>query len=316
MQKTILVTGGAGYIGSACVDSLVKAGHKVVVFDDLSTGQADKVSSEAVLIKGSINDTDALEQVCDKYKFDAVMHFAAKKAVGESEDNPSLYFENNVVGSLNILRIMEKYGISQIIFSSTAAVYDPTHTASFTEEISTAPMSVYGATKLMAEDIIRTYARTDKIKNYTILRYFNVAGDVGLNYKEDNAQNVFPVIARTINNDTEFTVFGNDYDTIDGTCVRDYIHLKDLVAAHVSALEVNENGLYNLGNGKGFTVRQLIEAFNEQLEKTIKIKDMERRRGDCPIVVSDATQAKQKLNWQPKHSLAEMVEDTLRVYGS
>lgn len=315
MQKTILVTGGAGYIGSACVQSLVDRGWRAVVFDDLSTGQADKVSPKAELIKGSILNKKDLQQVCQDFKFDAVMHFAAKKAVGESEEDPSLYFENNVTGSFNILKAMETFGIPQIIFSSTAAVYaPPRESAPIFEDAPIGPVSVYGLTKLMVEDMIQAYARTGKISRYSILRYFNVAGDFGLNYKEDKAQNVFPTIAKTITNDGEFMIFGDDYDTTDGTCVRDYIHLRDLVEAHALALGSSVSGIYNLGTGNGYSVKQLVEAFNAELKKPLKVKKVDRRLGDAPLVVADATLAKKEFNWQPKHTLKEMVEDTLRVY--
>jgi UDP-glucose 4-epimerase len=311
----ILVTGGAGYIGSACVDSLVKAGHSVVVFDDLSTGQSDKVSSEAMLLSGSLTDSTAIMQVCEEYQFDAVMHFAAKKAVGESEINPTLYYETNLVGTFNLLRAMEKANIPKLIFSSTAAVYRASADGlPATEETPTNPVSVYGTTKLMVEDMIRSYQRTGKLKQFSILRYFNVAGDAGLDYKEDNAQNVFPLIARTIGTEKPFIILGTDYETIDGTGVRDYIHLKDLVDAHIFALLKDASGTYNLGTGVGYSVRQLVAAFNAKLPKPLNVVEAPRRLGDAPVVVADASLAEETLGWKPKHTLADMVEDTLRVY--
>jgi UDP-glucose 4-epimerase len=312
----ILVTGGAGYIGSACVEALIKAGNTVVVYDDFSTGQPEKVSKEAFLVAGSINDLHALDILCSQHRFDAVLHFAAKKAVGESENNPALYFGTNVCGSSNLLQIMDKYSIPKIVFSSTAAVYEPQLDNSlFTEETKTAPISVYGTTKLMVEDMIRAFARTGKLKQYSILRYFNVAGDAGLDFMEINAQNVFPVIARTVNNDGKFTVLGTDYETSDGTCVRDYIHLKDLVEAHLLALKSDTSGTYNLGTGEGYSVRQLVEAFNSLLKKPLVTEDCPRRPGDTAVVVADSSLARNVLGWKPKHNLTEMVEDTLRVYG-
>lgn len=315
MKKSILVTGGAGYIGSACVDLLVKSGHDVVVFDDLSTGQPEKVSREAFMVAGSMADADAVRNICSSRRFDAVVHCAAKKAVGESEINPTLYFETNVVGSFNLLKAMEENRIPQIIFSSTAAVYAPVEqNLPVTENTPTGPVSVYGLSKLMIEEMIKSYHRAGKIKKYSILRYFNVAGDYGLNYMERNAQNVFPIIARSAKDKSVFNVFGTDYDTEDGTCVRDYIHLKDLVKAHMMAIKNEESGIYNLGTGKGYTVRQLIAEFNKQLENKVNVVESKRRLGDPAVVVADATEAKKKLGWHPEHSLEEMVKDTLRVY--
>jgi UDP-glucose 4-epimerase len=286
-----------------------------VVFDDLSSGQPEKVSKEAFMAAGSMADFNAVRNICASRRFDTVIHCAAKKAVGESEYNPSLYFETNVVGSFNLLKAMEENRIPQIIFSSTAAVYAPAfETEPVTEETPTGPVSVYGTSKLMIEEMIKNYHRTNKIKKYSILRYFNVAGDYGLNYMERNAQNVFPIIARSAKDNSPFHVFGTDYDTPDGTCVRDYIHLKDLVKAHAMALASTESGTYNLGTGEGYTVRQLIDAFNEQLKSKVNVVESERRPGDPAVVVADASAAKAKLGWHPEHTLHEMVEDTLRVY--
>ncbi len=311
----ILVTGGAGYIGSACVDALVKNGHSVVVFDDLSTGKLEKVSLSALTIEGSLINSQAVMQVCEEYQFDAVMHFAAKKAVGESELNPSLYFENNVVGTFNLLKAMERFKIPKLIFSSTASVYHISDDGlPVTEETPTHPVNVYGLTKLMVEDMIRTYKRIGKLKEFCILRYFNVAGDAGLNYRDDYSQNVFPIIAGTIKSGEPFKILGTDYKTPDGTGVRDYIHLKDLVDAHIFSLLKEGSGTYNLGTGIGYSVRQLIEAFNSKLEKPINIIESQRRPGDVSIVVADATLSHKNLGWKAKYTLADMVEDTIRVY--
>ncbi len=312
----ILVTGGAGYIGSACVDVLVEAGHSVVVFDNLSTGQADKVSDNALLLRGDLVDKAAVMQLCSEYQFDSVIHFAAKKAVAESEENPSLYFENNVVGTFNLLNAIDHYKIPKLIFSSTAAVYTNFESEPVTETTKTDPASVYGASKLMVEDMINAYRRTGKLESFSILRYFNVAGDAGLNYKEEKAQNVFPIIARSIKNGEPFNIFGTDYDTIDGTGVRDYIHLRDLVEAHVFALLTETTGTYNLGTGTGYSVRQLVAEFERQLGKKVLVAEQPRRAGDVAAVVADASLAETALGWKPKLNLADMVEDTLRVYGA
>lgn len=316
LMKKILVTGGAGYIGSACVKALLDEGNEVVVFDNFSTGQRDKIDERAEIYTGDLNNLSDLKSVCQKYKFDAVMHFAAKKAVGESEANPSLYFANNVVGSFNLLKMMEEFSISQIVFSSTAAVYAPiTEPVKLTEDSPASPISVYGTTKLMVEDMIKTYARTGKIKTFSILRYFNVAGDGGVNFREKNPQNVFPIIAKKLASDDVFEIFGDDYDTKDGTCVRDYIHLNDLVLGHLSALNSSESGVYNLGTGAGYSVKDLVEAFNQVSDSIMKVKVSPRRLGDAPLVVADASLANSELNWHSKQTLEDMVKDTLRVYG-
>jgi UDP-glucose 4-epimerase len=240
------------------------------------------------------------------------MHFAAKKAVGESEENPSLYFATNVVGSFNLLQAMERHSVPQLIFSSTAAVYEPPlNDAPVTEATPTNPVSVYGITKLMVEDMIQSYARTGKLSQYTVLRYFNVAGDVGLTYKEHNAQNVFPILAQAAKSGDPFYIFGTDYDTRDGTCVRDYIHLRDLVDAHVLALSSTHSATYNLGTGTGYTVRELVTMFEHVTGHQIPVVEAERRPGDVPSVTASAQEAEKDLHWQPHHTLEEMVRSTV-----
>jgi UDP-glucose 4-epimerase len=205
--------------------------------------------------------------------------------------------------------------IPRLIFSSTAAVYDPAYTTEpVTEDMPVRPVSVYGTTKLMVEEMIQAYARTGHLPHYTILRYFNVAGDAGLDYREEAAQNVFPVIARTLTSAQPFTIFGTDYATPDGTCIRDYIHLRDLVAGHVAALEAPESGIFNLGTGTGYSVRELVAAFDAALPAPLQATEQARRPGDAPQVVADSLRARTILGWQPRHTLKEMVEDTLRVY--
>jgi UDP-glucose 4-epimerase len=316
MTKTILVTGGAGYIGSACVCGLIKDGHKVTVFDNFSTGQEDKVIDGVTKIEGDLLDFASIDKACASDKFDLVMHFAAKKAVGESEVNPTFYFDNNVVGSLNLLKAMEKNGIKQIVFSSTAAVYKaPEDGKNITENSELKPENVYGQTKLMVEEMIKSLCRTGVIDRYNIFRYFNVAGDYGLNFKEKNPQNVFPIIANCLNNKKNFSIFGTNYSTEDGTCIRDYIHLKDLVSAHIKAVINPENGIYNLGTGKGSSVKELVNAFNKQSEEQLLVIESDRRPGDSASLVADSSLAQSKLVWKPEYSLDDMVSDTLKVFG-
>ncbi|MCA9361492.1 UDP-glucose 4-epimerase GalE [Candidatus Kaiserbacteria bacterium] len=317
MKKTILVTGGAGYIGSACVEALVNDGNEVVVFDNLASGKKEKVNTKAPLIVGDITNLEELDEVFKLHKFDSVIHFAAKKSVPESQQEPALYFRNNVLGTLNILTCMEKYQVPQIIFSSTAAVYKAEDRSDFyfTEDSAVSPASVYGQSKLMSETLIKEFFKTEKISSYSILRYFNVAGDYGLAYREDSAQNVFPLIARALEQDKAFYLFGTDYDTKDGTGVRDYIHLTDLVDAHLKALDNSDSGVFNLGTSTGFSVKELIEAFEKKTGKTLKVENVPRRAGDIGTVVADAKKAREILGWEPKHSLEEMVDSTVAVYG-
>lgn len=317
MNKNILVIGGAGYIGSSCVNELVKGDYNVTVLDNFSTGQTDKVNEKAKTINSDILDTISLENVFKDNTFDTVIHFAAKKAVGESEENPELYWTNNVVGTLNILSMMSKYNVPKIIFSSTAAVYKPKveENAIYNENSETSPINVYGRTKYMCELMIKDFARLGKIKQYFIFRYFNVAGDAGLNYIEKNAQNVFPLLTNAILNGTDFTVFGEDYSTTDGSGVRDYIHISDLVNAHALAIENNISGIYNLGTKNGYSVKELIKAFENATNKKMNVKISEKRKGDPAVVIADSSKANKDLNWQAKHSLDDMVTSTLKAYG-
>jgi len=311
-KKSVLVTGGAGYIGSACVDALVKAGHTVTVFDDLSTGQRDKVHPEANFIQGDITDKEAVRTAVGGAHFDTVIHFAAKKAVGESEQNPSLYFHTNVVGSFNLLSAMAEAHVPQLIFSSTAVVYESlTEGAMLTEDTPTRPSNIYGHTKLIVENMIREYHRVGIIKSYVILRYFNVAGDAGLKYTEHQSHNIFPVLKSAVTQGTSVKIFGTDYTTRDGTCIRDYIHLNDLVDAHLRALLYEKSDVFNLGTGIGYTVRELIAMFEYVSGKRIDTTETIRRAGDPAILITTPNKAKQALGWSPQYTLEDMVRSTL-----
>lgn len=314
-KKTILVTGGAGYIGSAIVAEAITRGHTVYAFDDLSTGQRDKVHKDAIFIRGDITNVDDVRDALCSELFDVVIHCAAKKSVAESEARSDFYYYNNIVGMATLLTVMSECEVPHIVFSSTAAVYAPQKNgAPVTEETPLDPQSVYGISKRMGEQLIAEYCRTDKLDQYTIFRYFNVAGDAGLDYCEDKAENVFPLIARSLTSGSPFHIFGTDYDTKDGTGVRDYIHLSDLVDAHVVALDTEESGIYNLGTGTGYSVRELIQTFEEVSGKNIPIQESPRRAGDIALVTTDASKAQKELNWTPKRTLTEMVESTVKVY--
>ncbi len=315
MQKHILVTGGAGYIGSAVTAALIAQGDTVVVLDDLSAGQQDKVPAQATFVSGSTLDEASLSELFSREQFDAVVHCAAKKAVGESESRPEYYFKHNVVGTLNLLTAMAEHVVPKIVFSSTAAVYAPNESSvPLTEDSPLAPASVYGQSKLLAEVLIREFARTGKISEYAILRYFNVAGDAGLSFREDAAQNVFPHLARSVFEGTPFRLFGTDYETKDGTGVRDYIHLTDLVEAHQRALSVTASDTFNLGTGAGYSVRELVAAFETSTGTALPVVEEPRRAGDVAVVLADASHARAVLGWEPKRTLKEMVDSTIAVY--
>lgn len=316
MSGTILVTGGAGYIGSACVQRLVEQGYQVAVFDDLSTGQRDMLSGEVTFIEGDITDREAVRAACGSAPFDAVIHLAAKKAVGESEENPSRYFQTNVVGSAHVLSAMEEHNIPTLVFSSTAVVYaSPTDNTPLTEESPLCPSSVYGTTKKLVEEMIASYVRTTRLTRGVSLRYFNVAGDAGLGFQERNTQNVFPALASATQQGASFSIFGTDYPTADGTCIRDYIHLEDLVDAHLRALTA-PSGSYNLGTSKGYSVRELVATFAAASGQPLPAHELPRRPGDLPILIASAEKAQRELGWSATRSLEEMVSSTLRAWSA
>ena len=316
-MSKILVVGGAGYIGSATVQVLCEQGYEVIVFDNLSAGQKDKLHKEAKLVVGDMLNEDDLDKVFSGEEFEAVIHFAALKAVGESEEIPADYFKNNVSGTINILAAMEKYKVPHIVFSSSASVYAPSEDSVFKENAKLGPISVYGQTKYISELIIQDFARTGKIKSYALLRYFNVAGDAGLDFKEKAPQNVFPLIAKAVAGEAEFGIFGTDYDTEDGTGVRDYIHLTDLVEAHIKALKVDgeNSGAFNLGTSNGFSVKELIDSFEKISGKPVNPNIEPRRAGDPAVVLADPSKANKELDWTAEKTLDEMVSSTLRIYG-
>lgn len=316
MSKNILTIGGAGYIGSSCVNSLIEQGYNVTVLDDLSTGQKDKVNTLAKFVQGNILDIDTLESVFKNENFNTVIHFAAKKSVSESENSPDIYFQNNIIGTLNILSMMSKYNVPKIVFSSTAAVYKPKEedNAVYDENSMVEPINVYGRSKYICEQVIQEYKRLGKIDSFFIFRYFNVAGNSNIKYIEKNAQNVFPLIIKSIENNIDFKIFGDDYNTKDGTCIRDYIHINDLVNAHILAIENNNSGIYNLGTNNGFSVKDLINTFEKILNKKITVKIDTRRKGDPAVVIASADKAKECLNWKADATLEDMIISMLKSY--
>lgn len=311
MQKTILVTGGAGYIGSIAVKELVTLGYSVIVVDNLSKGKIELVDEKAMFYHVDLTDKEGLSEIFKKHKIDCVIHFAGYKAVEESMSN-AVKYSDNIIGTINLLNNMVAYHVPKIIFSSSAAVYGMPNKNIIDEETELNPINYYGFTKQESEKIIEYYHKIYNIQ-YISLRYFNVAGDV-LNYTDPEANNIFPIIMEVITGKrNNLTIFGDDYNTPDHTCVRDYIHVSDLVDAHIKALNVNYNGAINLGTGKGYSVKELVSAFT-RLTKEVKYKFGDRRKGDPAFLVASNQKAKEILNWTPNKTLDDMIISTYKAY--
>lgn len=305
---SILVTGGAGYIGSHVVKALVERGYpSVVVLDNLSTGFIDAVKG-VPLIQGDVQDSTLLDSIFKTYAFDTVMHFAACTVIPESLHNPIKYYQNNTLGTVQLLNACQKYGVKNFIFSSTAAVYGLHSNQNITEEGLTLPIHPYGRSKWMSEEIIKEVGTLHKIR-YAILRYFNVAGadpSGALGQKTLNASHLIKVAVETAcGKRPHLPIFGSDYPTEDGTCIRDYIHVCDLADAHIRALNYLQNSgescILNCGYGKGFSVKEVIEAVETVTNKKLPIVHASRREGDLARVVADNTRLSQMLNWQPQY---------------
>lgn len=313
-MKKILVTGGAGYIGSIAVKKLIDQGYQVVVVDNLSKGKRELIDEKAEFLEGDILENDFLERIFSNFEIETVIHFASLKSSGQSMISPEIYSQN-ILGTINLLNLMCKYGVKKMIFSSSAAVYGEPQKEIIDEDHPTKPVNFYGFTKLEAERIIDWYAKLKGI-SYTSLRYFNVAGDGGLGYIDPEAENVFPILAEVLFGKRDnFQVFGDDYKTDDGTCVRDYIHVVDIVNAHIKALDLNGNYIINLGTSKGCSVLELIRQFESIAGKKIPFEVADRRKGDPAFLVASNQRAKNLLGWEPKLGLKEMIDSTLKSYS-
>jgi UDP-glucose 4-epimerase len=310
-RPKILVTGGAGYIGSHAVLALQQAGYEVVIFDNLDYGHREIAEDvlQAELIIGDTRDRAALDRLFATHHIDAVMHFAAYIAVGESVENPALYYQNNVVGSLTLLAAMLAAGIKKFVFSSTCAVYGVPEFTPLTESHPFAPISPYAASKLMVENILSDFDLAYGLKSVRF-RYFNASGaDASGKLGEDHSPetHLIPLILLTALKQREhINVFGTDYPTPDGTCIRDYIHVSDLASAHVLGLkyllEGGESQVFNLGNGNGFSVKDVIETAKKVTGEEIKVVYGDRRAGDPPILVGSSDRARQVLGWNPQYA--------------
>ena len=307
-SKNILVVGGAGYIGSHMVLALHEAGFNPIVLDNLSKGHRDALN-EVTLIEGDIADRDLLHRVFESNSISAVMHFASWIEVAESMQFPLKYYQNNVSATLTLLDVMLSHHVKQFIFSSSAAVYgEPTYTP-INESHPIHPINPYGRTKRIVEDVLLDLARSDQLQ-YAALRYFNACGADPLSRTGERhlpESHLIPLVLQAANGEREhINVYGRDYSTKDGTCVRDYVHVSDLADAHLLALQFLRAGhdklVCNLGTGNGFSVQEVIDAAVNVTGRTIKIIDCERRAGDPAVLVADASFATQTLKWKPKYS--------------
>jgi UDP-glucose 4-epimerase len=301
----VLVTGGAGYIGSHVVRQLGQAGHDIVVFDNLSTGYRWAVTA-GELVVGDLGDKSAIDALFARHKFEAVLHFAANIVVPESVTNPLKYYGNNTRNTLNLLQAVEEHRVPYMVFSSTAAVYGMPEQTVLTEDLPLAPINPYGASKMMSERMITDLAAATDL-NYVILRYFNVAGanpNGLLGQATPEATHLIKVACECVTGQRDgMSVFGTDYETRDGTCIRDYIHVEDLAKAHVMALDYmaggGESRILNCGYGRGFTVQEVIDVVKQQSDMDFPVKETGRRAGDPAALMADNTRIKETLGWAP-----------------
>jgi UDP-arabinose 4-epimerase len=307
-QPSILVTGGAGYIGAHCCKALSEAGFKPVSFDNFSTGHPQFVKW-GPLIKGDVRDSEAVLQALRQHDATAVMHFAASSAVGESVANPEKYYANNVTGMLSLLRAMREYKCDRLVFSSTGAVYGDASPKPISEAAPCDPVNPYGASKRMIERILADYHSAYQLRSISF-RYFNASGaDAAAQIGElrDSETHLIPrAMMRLQGHVAEFSVFGTDYDTPDGTAIRDYIHVSDLAAAHVLGLQVladgHRGGVYNLGTGSGYSVKEVLSAIAEETGKEVPFDVRERRPGDPPVLVANPKAVESELGFRPRQS--------------
>ena len=312
----VLVIGGAGYIGSHVAKALMKSGHRVRVFDNLSSGQEINLFKQNEFVKGDILDYPALLSAMQGQE--AVIHLAAKKAVGESMENPMIYSSNNISGSLNILNAMVETGAKYIVFSSSAAVYGMPEKIPVDETAPLNPINYYGFTKLEIEKFMQWYDRLKGIK-FVALRYFNAVGydaEGDILGKERGSQNLLPIVMEVISDKREkLKIFGNDYPTPDGTCIRDYIHVSDLASAHLLALKKLAGGMpsqsLNLGTGKGTSVKEIVEAVERVSGKSLPVEYADRRPGDPTVLIAAADKARELLGWQPQYTDIDKIVETV-----
>lgn len=312
----ILVTGGAGYIGSHMVRTLSDNGHKIIVYDNLSTGHKDSVLSGRLLV-ADLSDTVSLDKLLSDEKFDAVIHFAAHIVVEESVKDPIKYYRNNFSNALNLIESCIKHNVNKFVFSSTAAVYGLPEKSPVSEEMHLLPINPYGASKIMVEQTLKDISIAHDLK-YVSLRYFNVAGSdplsrIGQRYKDPT--HLITLALKTALGQREYlNIFGTDYDTPDGTCIRDYIHIDDLINAHMLSLDYllsgKQSNVFNCGYGHGYSVKEVIEKVKKVTEIDFQVRETARREGDAPVLVADSAKIKKELGWQPVHDDLEYIIKT------
>ncbi len=318
----ILLTGGLGYIGSHTAVELIKAGHEVIIVDNLSNSERsvkDKIEritqQEVIFYKADLRKEKAIRQIFEDNTVDAVIHFAGLKAVGESVSKPLEYYENNICGTINLLKVMKDYNVNNLVFSSSATVYGASNPMPLTEDCPTSATNPYGRTKLFIEEILKDYYNANKSMNIVILRYFNPVGahDSGIIGENPKGipNNLMPFVAKVACGKLdELHVFGNDYDTKDGTCIRDYIHICDLAEGHLAAVnKLNEKcglKIYNLGTGTGYSVLDVVNTYNKVCENKVKYAFAPRREGDVKECYACPDKALQELGWQAKRNLYDM----------
>lgn len=319
-MKNILIVGGAGYIGSYVVKLLRSRNYGVIVLDNLSTGDPHAVPAE-ILLRGDTANTRFLEYIFTENAIDGVMHFAAYKDVGESVRDPSVYYQNNVANTVNLLDTMRRFSINHFIFSSTAAIFGVPKQLPMNENHSCLPINPYGKTKLMVEEILKDFDTAYGLK-FCALRYFNAAGadpSGEIKIGHFNQPNLIPIVLRSVKQEEAVKINGTDYQTKDGTCIRDYIHIHDLATAHLAAMEKLMSGsascCYNLGNGQGFSVREVIDTAQKVTGKNIEVIEGPRRPGDPPVLYADASLAKQELAWVPQYpALETMIQHSWQAF--
>jgi UDP-glucose 4-epimerase len=303
----VLITGGAGYIGSHALKKLGEKGYTVLVYDNLKRGHKEAVLY-GDLVVGDLADIELLDRTIEAFQPDAAMHFAAFIEVGESVRKPMMYYQNNVVNTLNLLQVLIKHKVNNLIFSSSVAVYGNPENVPITESSPIRPINPYGRAKAVVEDILKDLAAASSLRSVS-LRYFNAAGahpsgQIGEHH--DPESHLIPLILKTAKGERDYIrIFGTDYPTPDGTCVRDYIHVEDLVNVHLLALDYllsgGKSSVFNCGYGHGHSVREIIEAAKRITHVDISVQEAERRAGDPPLLVADSSKLKQELNWHPKH---------------
>jgi UDP-glucose 4-epimerase len=310
-STTWLLTGGAGYIGAHVLRALQASGRQVVVMDDLSTGLRSRVPLDVPFVEASVLDRAAVQSALREFAVDGVVHLAAKKAVGESVENPLLYYQENVGGVISLLQAMAQAGTAHIVYSSSAAVYGEPTMSPIDESTPCRPLSPYGETKLIGEWLVRDAAQVNPL-SWIALRYFNVAGEADSALRDTSANNLIPMVYAALDRGERPQVFGSDYPTVDGTCIRDYIHVVDVAHAHVAAAarceQEHVGDIYNVGRGKGSSVWEVMSAISASIGQDVGAVAVDRRAGDPPELVASAQRIEAELGWRASLDLASMVK--------